>query len=37
MELHHPELIMDNYQEFKKLSQGIKRRKEHNLDSLGVV
>ena len=37
MELHHPELIMDNYQKFKELSQGIKRRKEHDLNILGVV
>lgn len=37
MELHHPELIMGNYQKFKELSQGIKRRKEHDLNILGVV
>lgn len=36
MELHHPELIMENYQKFKELSQGIKRRKEHDLNILDV-
>ena len=36
-ELHYPELIMDNYRKFKELSEGIKRRREHDLKSLDVV
>ena len=35
-EVHHPEMIMENYQKFKELSQGIRRKKEHDLKQLDV-
>ena len=35
-ELHHPFLILDNYDEIKKLGSGINYRIPHNLDLLGV-
>lgn len=35
-ELHYPEYTMDNYRKFKELSDGIIRRKPHELENLDV-
>jgi hypothetical protein len=37
IELHHPEHALDNFQKFKELSEGIKRRKkDHDLKELDI-
>ena len=36
MELHHPDLLLTNYNKFKELSEGIKYKNPHNLENLDV-